>query len=77
MKKIPKRYYRIVMTATMALFMSFLMSGVVLLMNIGFTDDFFMRWMKAFISVYLIALIASFIATPIVTKFAQMVTEPE
>ena len=77
MRKIPKRYYRIVMTATMALFMSFLMSGVVLLMNIGLTEDFFMRWMKAFFSVYLIALVASFVATPVATKFAQMVTEPE
>gem|GEM_PF-5125368 len=47
MKKIPKKYTNITFSFLLAAMMSFFMSCFVTFRNIGFSEDFFARWMTA------------------------------
>jgi hypothetical protein len=44
----------------MALFMAFFMSGVMTLVNIGFVDNFFKMWARAFTIGFLVAFPVAF-----------------
>lgn len=45
MQKLPARYFTPIFAFFMSLLMSFLMSGLITLINIGFPPDFFAHWL--------------------------------
>ena len=47
MQKLAPRYFSFVFSTIMAIFMSFLMSGIITAANIGFPADFLTQWMQA------------------------------
>lgn len=52
----------------MACIMATIMTGFVTWMNLGFTEDFFYRWARAFIFAWPVASVAAFLALPIAPK---------
>jgi hypothetical protein len=75
MRKIPRRYSGVVMGAIMSVAMGSMMSFVVTLLNLGYVDDFFQRWMIAFAGVLPIGFPVSIVVTPIVKAFIDRITE--
>ena len=58
--KINKKFEPYIFTVIMAFGMSIMMSFIISLMNIGFVDNFFLIWIRAWISAFFIALIPAF-----------------
>ena len=58
--KINKKFEPYIFTFIMAFGMSLMMSFIILLMNIGFVDHFFLIWISAWIPAFFIALIPAF-----------------
>ena len=62
----------------MSLFMAFLMSGVVTLINQGYSAGFLEQWMHAFVRVWPIAFSLLFVLRPLVMKIvSRLVLEPQ
>jgi len=57
----------------MACIMATIMTGFVTWMNLGFTDDFFFNWGRAFIFAWLIASLTAFLALPITPKITMWI----
>ncbi|MBW4637098.1 MAG: DUF2798 domain-containing protein [Gloeocapsa sp. UFS-A4-WI-NPMV-4B04] len=66
--KIPKRYAPLLFAAITAGCVSFLLSGVFTLINLGFSPDFISRWLQSFLIAYCIALPTVMIVVPYVRK---------
>lgn len=75
MKKIPKKYTGLVMGVLMGITMGFTMSFIVTVLNLGFVDDFFIRWMTGFASTLPIGFPIALVITPLVKKLAEHITE--
>ena len=58
--KINKKFEPYIFTIIMAFGMSIMMSFIISLMNIGFADNFFLIWIRAWIPAFFIAFIPSF-----------------
>jgi hypothetical protein len=58
--KINKKFEPYIFTVIMAFGMSIVMSFIISLMNIGFVDNFFLIWIRAWIAAFFIALIPPF-----------------
>jgi uncharacterized membrane protein YjjP (DUF1212 family) len=58
--KINKKFEPYIFTVIMAFGMSFMMSFVISLMNMGFVDHFFSIWIKSWVPAFFIALIPAF-----------------
>jgi len=58
--KLNKKFEPYIFTVIMAFGMSLMMSLIILLMNIGFVDHFFLIWIRAWIPAFFIALIPAF-----------------
>jgi len=58
--KINKKFEPYIFTVIMAFGMSFMMSFVISLMNMGFVDHFFLIWIKSWVPAFFIALIPAF-----------------
>ena len=58
--KLNKKFSPYIFTVIMALGMSLMMSFIISLMNIGFVDNFFLIWIRAWIPAFFIALIPAF-----------------
>lgn len=70
--KLHKRYYSLVFAFFMSLNMSFLMSGVITLINLGMVDDFLHRWLlKAFPTAWAAAFPISLFVVPILRRFVS------
>jgi hypothetical protein len=75
MRKIPRRYAGIVMGAMMAIVMGFLMSFVVTLLNLGFVEGFFRKWMVAFFGALPIGFPIALFVTPVIKAFIDRISE--
>ncbi len=75
MKKIPEKYSLLVTSASMAVMVGTIMSGIITFINIGFVDNFLQLWLKAFAIVFPIALPVVFFLFPVAQKIADKLTE--
>lgn len=57
----------------MALTMAFIMSGVLIFINLGLVDKFIFIWIKSFIIAFTVAFPTAFFITPIVQKIVKKV----
>jgi hypothetical protein len=64
---------RILFPLFMALTMAFIMSGVLIFINLGLVNNFIFIWMKSFIIAFLVAFPTAFFITPIVQKIVKKV----
>jgi hypothetical protein len=58
--KLNKKFEPYIFTVIMAFGMSIMMSFIISLMNIGFVDNFFLIWIRAWIPAFFIALSPAF-----------------
>jgi hypothetical protein len=73
---IDKKYFHVIFAFLMALMMSFLMSGFITLVNIGFVEDFFARWlMHAFPIAFAIAFPVALFVVPVVRKLVGKIVK--
>lgn len=72
---IPRRYQSLLFAFFMALFMSFLMSLVITVFNIGLPPEFFERWMHAWLFAFVIAFPLVIIFAPTVRKLVSWLTQ--
>ncbi|MGA1932727.1 DUF2798 domain-containing protein [Arcobacter sp. YIC-464] len=68
---IPAKYRNIVFAFFMSSIMSFLMSMIITFINLGLVDDFFIRWMEAYIKAFLFAFPIIFVVAPFVHKITN------
>jgi Protein of unknown function (DUF2798) len=73
-KKIPRRYSGFVMAAILVLLMAFMMSFVITLLNIGFINNFYIKWMTAYSTILPIALPIGLFLTPLVKAFVERIS---
>lgn len=64
---------RILFPFFMALFMAFIMSGALTLLNIGLVNDFIFRWLKSFLFGFMIAFPTAFFVAPLVHKIVNKI----
>jgi hypothetical protein len=64
---------RILFPFFMALFMAFIMSGALTLLNIGLVDDFIFKWLKSFLFGFMIAFPTAFFIAPLVHKIVNKI----
>lgn len=57
----------------MACIMATIMTGFVTWMNLGFTEDFFLNWARAFVFAWPVASIAAFLAMPVAPKITAWI----
>ena len=57
----------------MALNMAFIMSGVLIFINLGLVNNFIFVWMKSFVIAFTVAFPTAFFITPIVQKIVKKV----
>ena len=69
-KKLPVRVFQPVFGLFMATFMSFLMSGAITALNIGFPPDYLSRWMHSWGLAFMLAYPAILIVAPIARRLA-------
>lgn len=75
MKKIVKRkYFQLVTSTVTALFMSFLMSGVIILINVWYSDNFISNWSNAWLTSFFVAWPVSLFVIPLVRKNIEKIT---
>ncbi|MBN2964090.1 DUF2798 domain-containing protein [Sulfurospirillum sp. T05] len=72
---IPKRYEFLLFAFFMSLFMSFLMSGVITLINIGAVEGFLLLWFLAFVKAFLVAFPTILVVVPQVRKLVGLLIE--
>ena len=64
---------RVLFPFFMALTMAFIMSGVLIFINLGLVNNFIFIWMKSFIIAFTVAFPTAFFITPIVQKIVKKV----
>ena len=64
---------RILFPFFMALTMAFIMSGVLIFINLGLVNNFIFIWMKSFVIGFTVAFPTAFFITPIVQKIIKKV----
>ncbi len=57
----------------MALIMAFIMSGVLIIINVGFVENFFFIWLKSYIIAFIVAFPTVFVVAPIVQKIVKKI----
>ncbi|RXK11644.1 hypothetical protein CP965_12800 [Halarcobacter mediterraneus] len=71
------KYRRVIFAFFMSLFMSFIMSMVITFINLGFVDDFVIRWMEAFFKAYVCAFPIVFFVAPAVQRITNKLIKEE
>lgn len=72
--KLAARHFHLLSTLIMVCLMTWMMSGTLLWLHVGFVDHFFRQWVHSFLSVILIAQGFALIARPIAFKIARWLT---
>ncbi|HCZ18576.1 DUF2798 domain-containing protein [Wolinella succinogenes] len=68
----PRRFHSPVFALLMSLIMSFFMSGVITMLNIGLVSDFFYRWLAvAFPGAFIVAFPIALFVVPIVKRLTE------
>ena len=70
MTKLPKAYFHLVFSIIMGAIMVVLMTFVITLVNVGPTNDFLLRWAKAFAVAYVVAVPVIYFVAPLSRKVA-------
>ncbi len=73
--KISKKYYSLVLGATLSLIMTVIMSFVITIVNLGFIDTFMNKWGEAFLAGFAVSLPISLAVVPIARKIADRITK--
>lgn len=68
---ISEKYRRLTFSFFMSLFMTFLMSAVITITNLGLSEDFIFNWAKAFINAFIFAFPIVFFVAPSVQKLTN------
>ncbi|AFL69088.1 DUF2798 domain-containing protein [Sulfurospirillum barnesii] len=68
---IPKKYEFVLFAFLMSLFMTTLMSCVITLINVGWVENFFTLWFRAFWRTYFIAFPTILVVVPMVRKLVH------
>lgn len=76
MIRIPECYAPKLLAFFTSLIMSFIMSMVITFMNLGWVDDFFWRWMDAWVTAFLIAFPTILMVLPIARGIVARLTGP-
>ncbi|MFN7178598.1 DUF2798 domain-containing protein [Hyphomonas sp.] len=74
-RKLPVHVFQPVFGLFMALFMSFLMSGAITAINIGFPPDYLARWMRSWGLAFVLAYPAILIVGPFARRLALYFVE--
>lgn len=75
MPKIPARYSHLLLAFFTSLLMSFLMSGLITLLNLGLAEDFLVRWFTAFVTAFTVAFPAILLVLPVARRIVARLTE--
>ncbi len=70
----PRKYYDILFAFFMSIFMAFIMSGVLTMINLGPVADFFFKWMRAFGIAWMFAFPSVLLVTPIARWLVEATT---
>ena len=70
---IAHKHYRLVYSFVMALFMSGIMSLVITIFNLGFTDNLVLIWLKAWSFAFIIAFPTVLVVSRLVAKLVSFV----
>ena len=70
---IAQKHYRLVYSFVMALFMSGIMSLVITIFNLGFTDNLVLIWLKAWSFGFIIAFPTVLVVSRLVAKLVSFV----
>jgi len=73
--KIPQKYANFVFILLVALFMSMLMSFVIVLINTGFRTDLFFLWLRSWGFAFPIAFCVAYLVVPRIRRFVDSITE--
>ncbi|NOK64406.1 MAG: DUF2798 domain-containing protein [Chloroflexi bacterium AL-N1] len=63
--KVSKQVFGLIMSVTIGFIMSLLISLALLLVNLGFVDDFFFIWMQSFATSFLISVPIALVMFPL------------
>lgn len=74
MPLIPARFAHILLAFFTSMFMSLIMSGVITLLNLGWVDDFLLRWLTAWITAFVIAFPAILMVMPVAKRLVGRLT---
>ena len=74
---IDKKYAQPLFMILMSLGMSVIMSGVVVAVNIGFSNDFFFKWGYSIMFAYPVALVAAFTLAPLMRPLVNKIASKE
>lgn len=74
-RKLPARYIGVVQPFILSIFMSFIVSGVATLKNVGLSPDFFLSWMSAWGISWIIAFPTLLIVFPMVRRIVGMIVD--
>lgn len=67
------KYLPYVQSFLLSLFMSFIMSGIITLNNLGFAEHFMVIWMRAWISAFVIAYLTVMFVFPFARRGAMRI----
>ncbi|MGG7049219.1 MULTISPECIES: DUF2798 domain-containing protein [unclassified Campylobacter] len=73
----PVRYFRFVFAFIMALFMSFIISGVLTFLNLGLISNFISIWMTGWGKAFVVAYPCILVIAPLATKLAKMICKEQ
>lgn len=76
MIKLPAQHAPKLLAFFTSLIMSFIMSMVITFLNLGWVDDFLVRWMNAWASSFLIAFPTILLVLPIARNIVARLTAP-
>jgi hypothetical protein len=76
MIRIPHRFAPKLLAFFTSLIMSCIMSMVITFLNLGWVDDFFSRWMHAWLSAFLVAFPTILLVLPIARTLVNACIEP-
>jgi Protein of unknown function (DUF2798) len=72
--KFQAKYKPILFAFFMSMFMAFIVSGALTLVNFGFVDGLFLKWMRGFMIAWCCAFPAVMLVAPVARKIADSLT---
>jgi len=71
---VKKKYSHLVFVLITSFGMSIIMSSIITYINTGMDSEFLIRWSKAWVVAFPIAIIAAFIVTPFAKRISDKIT---
>ena len=72
--KIPKKFFPVVFAFFLTLVMVMIVSGITTALNVGFTHDFFARWLKAWFLTWCVAFPSAIVVAPWARRLTEKIT---